>query len=168
MLAPCTSCQRHVRIDELRCPFCDCETPRATPCVALVGRLSRIAVFTSALVVANACGAPQKTGAVRGIALWSGGNMFGTQSGVVKSAKVTLRSHDGRVRTTKTDEDGEFEFDDVPVGTYSVILVPKNHGYSAWSEPVHVEVHENSVENVNLASHVALPYGAPPARRRMV
>ena len=171
MLAPCTSCQRHIRVDDI-CPFCGGERARMAP-VALLGRISRIAVFTSAAFAANACRSPEypstvKMGEVKGIASWSGTNMFGTRGGPLHAATVTLRSNDGKIRrSTKTDAEGEFKFDDVPVGTYSLTLTTKKYTGSR-PEPVQVEVHANWIENVDLTSHVALPYGAPPARRRVV
>jgi hypothetical protein len=47
--APCPACKRHVATREIACPFCAHRfTPRAQH-IALVGRVSRAAVFSAAL-----------------------------------------------------------------------------------------------------------------------
>ena len=56
-LRPCTSCDRHVAIDEATCPFCAAALAPAAPRPRPRGRLSRAALFASAtLATAAACG----------------------------------------------------------------------------------------------------------------
>lgn len=62
-LVPCPACERHVRVSEARCPFCEAALPesiaqRAVP--ATTQRLSRAAtfVFGAAALVASGCGTP--------------------------------------------------------------------------------------------------------------
>jgi hypothetical protein len=51
--APCPACKRHVATRELACPFCSHRfTPRAQH-IALVGRVSRAAVFSAALAACS-------------------------------------------------------------------------------------------------------------------
>lgn len=62
MLAPCTSCRRHVRADEPRCPFCG--GALGEPTNRAVGRVPRVAVlFAGALGIAG-CSAVDDGGAV--------------------------------------------------------------------------------------------------------
>ena len=50
-LVVCPACNRHVRAHEAACPFCSRALPRLRPQrIALVGRVSRAAVFSAALV----------------------------------------------------------------------------------------------------------------------
>ena len=50
-LVLCPACQRHVRAGEVACPFCARALPRLRPQrIALAGRVSRAAVFSAALV----------------------------------------------------------------------------------------------------------------------
>jgi hypothetical protein len=48
MLQPCGECRRHVRIDEARCPFCDCELSLAQDAWDAIAlpRLGRSALLT--------------------------------------------------------------------------------------------------------------------------
>jgi hypothetical protein len=51
--APCPACKRHVATHEVACPFCAHRfTPRAQH-IALVGRVSRAAVFSAALAACS-------------------------------------------------------------------------------------------------------------------
>lgn len=53
-MTPCSSCARHVRDTETACPFCGAELAASPPrTVAIVGRVTRAAIFSAALI---ACG----------------------------------------------------------------------------------------------------------------
>lgn len=56
MLIPCEGCKRHVRAADAHCPFCGA-TITAVPVArsVLEGRLSRAAVFASAVLIAPSC-----------------------------------------------------------------------------------------------------------------
>lgn len=56
MLRPCPDCQRHVRSEEARCPFCDAALPSApAPQPSNTARLGRAAAFVAgAAIVAGA------------------------------------------------------------------------------------------------------------------
>ena len=55
-LRPCTECQRHVRGDEVRCPFCAAELGAAAPGVKVPGTpLTRAAIIFGAATVVAAC-----------------------------------------------------------------------------------------------------------------
>jgi hypothetical protein len=55
MLTPCAGCRRHVEEIEPKCPFCGAAVQAARIVPVLEGRLSRAAVFASAVLVAPAC-----------------------------------------------------------------------------------------------------------------
>ena len=57
-LFPCSSCDRHVRVEDPRCPFCGAVvlTPRPSVPWAWVGSLTRAAIFVGATMAASACG----------------------------------------------------------------------------------------------------------------
>ncbi len=62
MLAPCGSCDRHVRVDEVRCPFCGGERVRVRGTREATARLGRAAIFAfhavaaASLATLPACG----------------------------------------------------------------------------------------------------------------
>jgi hypothetical protein len=55
-LGPCTSCQRHVRIDEGSCPFCgeSLQLEAVAPTLPRIGRVAAIAAMAAA--GASGCG----------------------------------------------------------------------------------------------------------------
>jgi len=57
-LLPCSSCSRHIRANESRCPFCSAAvTPRSVAQVEIPKRLSRAGVFLFASTMAvTGCG----------------------------------------------------------------------------------------------------------------
>lgn len=61
-LAPCPSCQRHVRSDVTRCPFCAADVAIAPASIvpASTTTLSRAAVFTFATTLALGCASTQE------------------------------------------------------------------------------------------------------------
>src|SRR5690242_16597069 len=81
-LRPCTECQRHVRGDESRCPFCDAELAFAPPAgnanKASGTPLTRAAIIFGAATVVAACtsGGPDTPGQTSS----SGGSSSGNTS----------------------------------------------------------------------------------------
>jgi hypothetical protein len=51
--APCPACQRHVEIREIACPFCASQLPRLRPQWSLPSRLTRAAIFSAALAACS-------------------------------------------------------------------------------------------------------------------
>jgi hypothetical protein len=63
-LQPCPGCRRHVRLDEVSCPFCAAALDGGEARSPSTTRLSRAAVFAGAALatVAAGCGGKQTTG----------------------------------------------------------------------------------------------------------
>lgn len=56
-LRPCSECQRHVRVDESACPFCDAELEPVEPARRGGSAVTRAAIFAGAtLLAAPGCG----------------------------------------------------------------------------------------------------------------
>ena len=79
-LRPCTDCQRHVRGDEARCPFCDADLGAMTPAASKASGtpLTRAAIIFGAATVVAACtsGGPDTPGQTSS----SGGSSSGNTS----------------------------------------------------------------------------------------
>jgi hypothetical protein len=58
-LRPCPACHRHVRLDEVACPFCAAGLPAASPPVLPRRRLTRAAIFVAGAALAG-CGGKGK------------------------------------------------------------------------------------------------------------
>jgi len=176
-LRACPSCRRHVDTTAGACPFCAVELPAAPDRPRIVGRLSRAAAFTSLTLAGTACwreavpdGAPQHValqgGAFAGIV--SSGE--GPLTGVTVHA-VPVSTPAGPGFTAVTDDTGHYRLEHLPAGKYNV-----TYYYADTEAKRRVAIEEGGVEQVDLqlaaprAEHhnVPMPYGAPPARRRVV
>jgi hypothetical protein len=92
------------------------------------------------------------------------------------NVNVTIQSvadPHGRVAgNTQTDGRGEYVFDELPAGKY-VVRFPPGHPRQGPQQR-QVELHEGETRQVDMTlyvyvpSHLPTPYGAPPARRRVV
>lgn len=181
MLTPCAHCRRHVSITEVCCPFCRHALPGATPRAVVAGRMSRAAVFVGASLAAASCHhagvspsdsqreASLAVGTITGVVRWEGANVVGGyQSGIRQGVTVVLVDEDDKVRqSVKTDDRGEYRFVHVPNGIYTVKLKTED-GMDSRTSAAIVAVEDATIHNADLLSHLALPYGAPPARRRTV
>jgi hypothetical protein len=189
--APCTTCQRHVVVGAQSCPFCNAklDAPPVLVVRATGGRLSRAAIFagvtlggcwtsttpsTPATTPVEEQRSDQQhaasTGSIRGVVrIEAGGNR-------APHVEVTLRLADGSKRTTKSDERGEYHFDDVPAGRHlvSVKALDKAKGSANGTLDFDAMVVGGPAQiNVFLdlrpiPAPVKMPYGAPPVRRRVV
>ncbi len=187
-LDPCASCRRHVAAHERECPFCGAARTtvsiRATP---LAGRLSRAAVFAGLPACWMGNESPQRQTPpqpppvdekhVDGEPPGDGAALSGvvTDNGTrmpLANAKVELRDGNGLVAATTTDERGHYEFRSVAPGDYQLVTVLSTYDAGgSTQQPV-------SVRDVPTLLDVAMPvyrrapsakpYGAPPARRRIV
>jgi hypothetical protein len=180
MLRPCPGCQRHIYADASSCTFCGVAV--AAPVVrepsARVGRLSRALVFAGAIAAAPACGpavryealpAAAANGAVKGHVVRHDGRPV--------AAYVTLYGQALRSVTGGSDSmsvsaagDGSFSFANVPPGHYRISV-------SGLGDSPELDVRAGSAAVIDLeldkpkpvdTRHMAKPYGAPPARRRVV
>lgn len=187
----CVQCRRHVDVNERTCPFCRAELAIPAPRVALpVARLSRATVFAGA-ALAGACwtsSAPRTTtvedktherveeptpkpvapGTIRGVLRDL------TTRAVLANTPVTLHTDDGMQRRSVTDDRGEYVFTDLPPGTYIIAYDPMHPRQSPTL--IQVTLADGVGQRADLEVYVpssdpgpcCKPYGAPPARRRVV
>ncbi len=116
------------------------------------------------------------TGKVRGrITIAPGGHAF--PGGAVK-----LFAQGQPTRRTRTDDYGEYVFEGLPAGTYTVVVEPPppNHPRQNRGAPTTRQVHvvDGASARADVTVHMpppvidrgpcCKPYGAPPARRRIV
>jgi hypothetical protein len=190
-LEPCAHCKRHVAVDATKCPFCAAPIVASPPRTALVGRWSRAAIFAGATTL-TACytsstGTTQQvqndtkrepttvaqpapgTGTVHGVVTDQNGAL-------VPNLPISLAATGiERPQYTKTDARGEFVFADVPPGDYQVIYqMPSRPHEGPNQRDVKVEADKIVEANGRIfpppvdTGPCCKPYGAPPARRRIV
>jgi len=198
MLSPCTQCRRHVRSSERTCPFCGSAitAPARSPS-SLAGRFSRAAVFAG-LASCYTTPPPQQiqqppppppderrgeepppdqryakppakdTGAI-------GGTVRNYNGQPMAHFPLSLAGSSGS-QAARADANGVFRFDDLPPGRYQVAY---NVSYHPRQGPglVDVVVKAGEVSRVDIElppppppdrGPCCKPYGAPPARRRVV
>jgi len=214
MLIPCDGCRRHVRATDDACPFCHAAIPLAPlPRARVDGRLSRAAVFATAVLAAPACivqnppppnyqyqqqqqpppppppdyqnqdhdpdpnpdtGYAQPppdyqptaaTGVVRGRVIDTNGQ---PQPGVL----VELHGNGAQPTTLYTDDDGGYSFAGVPAGRYTMVVGSTRRVVDAIAGReliVNLAVPAPPVRTAPYDRHnIPKPYGAPPARKRLV
>jgi len=188
LLRVCVHCRRHVGVSESACPFCRAElvAARPRPTVA-AARLGRAAIFAGA-TVASACWTSSSSGPRdttvehKTVEPKAGPIPPGTIRGVVRDGNgaympnfpVTLQSESGTSLHATSDQHGEFEFRGVEPGNYTVYYQPNNPRQSPAMTAV--TLHPEQGERADLVVYPAppdrgpccKPYGAPPARRRIV
>jgi hypothetical protein len=167
-LAPCPGCKRHVAIAESACPFCGAASLRLSPVRRLLaGRLPRAAVFASATLVA--CG-PK------------------TSDPPMRHDLVNAAPRDAVGSNDLGDAD-EHHFAQPPIDA-SVAVVPADAPFrdpvmpacqlpaafdSTDPRPLCQAPADRGVNRNHRCTSpkpgqkpVCMPYGAPPARRRVV
>jgi Carboxypeptidase regulatory-like domain len=188
-------CRRHVAATAAACPFCGAHAiARTRPLPSTVGRLTRAAVFAGAAGCATApvYKAPPPPPPIEYPVTTPPAPAPGlaTVSGVVRqegarraNVPVYLHSENGR-RETRSNDKGEFVFADLAPGRYSIVADPgyRNHRPQdglVSQMPVDVVLAPDANERHDLAvvgpapyepdrGPCCKPYGAPPARRRVV
>jgi hypothetical protein len=181
-LAPCPSCHRHVAA-EPACPFCgvtlaSAPTARAT----LPGRFSRAAVFAGATLAGCwTSSPPTETTTTTTVATPDAnhgrieGQLRDPEGDLPGAQRVTLTpinsGPDMKEHVATTNEQGNFVFDNIPVGDYRLSASTSN-GVAAQMITVRAGTQHRIVDAP--AMHVRqhrlpnMPYGAPPARYRIV
>jgi len=185
-LTPCPACARHVR--ERVCPFCGADVPAPAARPVLAGRITRAAVFSALAgcwtgsvpaeqttpppadtTHADSTRAAPTSGTIDGI-------VSDAQSGaLVANARVLL---DGRT-STMTDHAGHYRFTGVAAGSHSLQVTTqgnRNHGGGAFTQStvvvdnglVHADIPLEVTPPAFDPNSIPKPYGAPPARRRLV
>lgn len=182
LLHPCVQCRRHVADSDAACPFCDAARarparPRARP---LVGRISRAAVFaglTACWTSSKPTAAEPAPGDPQVVDKVTPGEP-GMLSGVITdgngaplpSATVELHDANGKVAAVNTNERGAYHFN-VPTGDYQLVLEYAGDDRGGTAQKP-VTVRATTQLDVALPLWVRaptpMPYGAPPARRRVV
>lgn len=94
----------------------------------------------------------------------------------IANAAVWLQNVDGKQEQARTDANGHFKFDNLAPGNY-VVSTPNAGGNPRQAPPrraVTVTAHQSTQVTLNVTPYVpdrgpcCKPYGAPPARRRVV
>lgn len=180
-LRVCGGCRRHVR-DELACPFCGASVTSSPRQARDLGRISRAAAFAGGLL--GGCYTdhpapqspppppphvePQPTGAtIEGV-------ITDTSGARVVQQRITLRTYRGGaevMQIAETDKSGHYAFTGLPAGKYIVGWAsgdPRRQGQFEIVLGEHEKKQLDGVVERFPAMHQAMPYGAPPARRRVV
>jgi len=187
-LHPCNVCRRHVANNATCCPFCSAplDRPPRRSISGLAGSAARAAVFAS---LAASCGGrteavehaklddrpgvtapvanevvPQMTSSIRGTVT---NKLTGEP---LQYVYIELRNRQTRIASTKTSASGEYHFDDVAAGQYALVFDDNNAPPTERA----VVVHRDRPAQLDIAlpryarTNQPMPYGAPPARRRVV
>ena len=180
-LRPCTSCRRHVATTTRTCPFCETDLPKARDRPWILGRLSRAAAFTS-LTLGSGCWhepastgtttpppvVKQAAGAISGIVTQESGQPI---AGVTVHA-TSRSTPDGPGFTAISGIDGRYMLENMPAGVYDLDYYIDDLHLQRGGIAVRggvVERIDQRIVTVRPEHHIqAKPYGAPPARRRIV
>ena len=195
-MRPCPACRRHVR-DERACPFCGAAVAPAAPRGLFAGPVTRAAVFsalagcwTGSTPAEQTTTVEHKTetheherkpppppttaGTVEGTVIDSN-----TGSGVTY-AEVRLLDASGQVvGTASTDGAGRYRFDNIAPGPYTVHVLARGNNPRAGGASVAAKVvvgDQGAHADLQVAipvyrynpTNTPMPYGAPPARKRVV
>ncbi len=194
--APCPSCQRHVSGADAACPFCGARTSVVSRIgSSYAARLTRAAVFAGAAACGGAANqtTPPRPAPVEYPFTLPPAPAQGraSLSGVVRedghrraSVDVVLHADTGEEKRVRTNDRGEFQFLDLPPGNYSLVSDP-GYTYSGRQggpvmqpqEGVQLLPDANERRDLSIVAPppyvpdtgpCCKPYGAPPARRRVV
>jgi len=180
-LQPCPQCSRHIRANETVCPFCAATISPAAPAPTIYGRWSRAAVFAGLAGCYTSNPPPQNPPPPDQQQFAQPPATAGAISGVVTDGSTPLANVpifvDGQgVQISRTtDANGRYEIGPLRPGGYRVTFGYSNH--PRRPAPFRqVEVRDASVRiDMVIAPQApydpsmdAKPYGAPPARRRVV
>ncbi|HSD87984.1 MAG TPA: carboxypeptidase-like regulatory domain-containing protein [Kofleriaceae bacterium] len=194
-MTPCTSCHRHVAIDEPACPFCGVAiTPAAPRPIIAVARLTRSAVFAGASL-ASGCfierapppAAPPQEQAPPPVRADNSRSApsIGTIRGVVSSIATGQPVEQIWIQITPNPYHAEDHARNKDVmtdgrGAYTIDLPPGNYRLSVRNgdrrqPPPDRLVTLRTGESLNVdftitvapPAAVPMPYGAPPRRRRL-
>ena len=189
LLRVCVQCRRHVALSETACPFC---RAALAPCTQraprVAARLGRAAIFAGATAVTGCWTSSTKahdTNTVehKTVETTPAAVPPGSIRGVVRNGEtgqplagfaVTLVAEAGAVQQGVTDQKGEYVFTGLEPGNYTVTYQPSHPRQPPAEVPV--TLHPEQGERADLSivfpapdrGPCCKPYGAPPARRRIV
>ncbi|NVB79989.1 MAG: hypothetical protein HOV81_16455 [Kofleriaceae bacterium] len=182
-LVPCPRCRRHVLADDHACPFCG------------LSRWSRIAVLAGALALpgcwrekpaaqppapvehTTTTEAPVEQSFPRVATAKITGIVTNTRtSSPLVGDLVYLVGPDGDERHVATDENGRYEFGSLVAGDYFLRVHVDAHrqqdeNVKTAGDRITVKVGEtveHDVSTYRMDPRAKMPYGAPPARSRVV
>lgn len=164
-LAPCPACKRHVRIGVASCPFCAAALPVLRARNFAPGALTRAAIFTAALAGCQSkSNAPNPTAgsAAAGSAVQQVAD--DAAPAPVADAAEAMGSASGSAGSAAVADDAGIAdagvADDAGAGSGSAAA-------EALRKRKLDRLHQKR-DKVDIERHMAKPYGAPPARRRIV
>ena len=165
-LVACTACRRHVAVRETACPFCGCAVTRR-PQRVVITRIARAAIFSAALSACSEKQAPPPAPAPTPSAPGSGSDDL-----------EKLLDHDERVVEHATPPidaavvDAALPVDAaIPVDAGidpKVVEQKRRREQLRLQRKRELEEQQRQLEMQQRIREMAKPYGAPPARRRVV
>ena len=178
MLVPCDRCKRHISLREDVCPFC-----RQPSALAILGAAALSAGVLLAGCDAGRTKAPGPGSAVQAKRTYAAirGRVTSRAGLPLSNASVTINlDYSGSAaqtghnfaKTVPTDNDGRYTLDLIEPGAY-MLYFGWNGGNDRGEDQraLVVKPDEDQVIDVVLdmrTMDIAKPYGAPPARRRVV
>ncbi len=190
-MRPCPACSRHVR--DATCPFCGAAVPAPVRTV-IAGPVTRAAVFSALAGCWTGPTAPdvkhaddtQHTQQPQGSAAATTGTIEGVATDAMTGEPVALATV--RVANTtiesKTDEQGHYALTGLAPGTYTVLIyggdrnprlrgalgqVTVQLGSTGARGDVSIDVPQMRHQGGGIGPNgTPMPYGAPPARKRVV
>ena len=172
-MTPCSACARHVKHDETACPFCG--TPFTAPAprnLRVVGRVTRAAVFSAALVACSKHEEPKpKAGSAEHLDQDFNQLLGSAEPGsaaVAASADAAVAvAPDAGTDAALTDEERTRQLQHAQDQQRE----EKQREQRQREQRAQDELRRREIEQQQLRQqqhYNAKPYGAPPARRRVV
>lgn len=186
MLRPCPACRRHISAVVKTCVFCGEHVGEGVvrEPIGHIGRASRAMIFAGAIAVAPiGCGprveyetiqapggAVMTTGQVKGRVVKHDGTAAAMYWVSLHGEALRALTNGADSMSVQADANGSFMFADVPPGEYHVTT-------NGTGQRPRIEVRAGEAAIVTLEldkppkvdpRQMAKPYGAPPARRRVV
>lgn len=185
-LVPCVHCKRHVGVTETACPFCATSLPPQRSQFAFAARLTRAAIFSAAAVTAGACKDSSKSSAALQPTAGSAAPGSAAGSGSADDLEKMLDA-DGRTVDHPAPVAADAGADgDAAVAAATDAGVPGDAGIDEAKRKEIIREkrvdrdlqdkdedvrrrHQRELERQKIKIQVNnKPYGAPPARRRVV
>ena len=164
-MTPCSACARHVKHDETACPFCGAPFVAPAPRSArVIGRVTRAAVFSAALVACHKQEEPKpapKTGSAEHLDQDFNQLLGSAEVQQAPADAAVAVAADAAIDAGKSDEERTRELQHAQ----QVEQQQKQH---ADDERRRRELEQQRLRDQENMMHNAKPYGAPPARRRVV
>jgi pyruvate-formate lyase len=166
-MTPCPGCSRHVRDDEPACPFCASALATPRPRAPVLGRVTRAAVFSAALV---ACGGKKDEAKPAA----------GSAEHLDQDFNQLLGSAEGSAPPAAIDAGIAQVAADAPAAIDAGLTDEERtrqlqHAQEEQQRKRREQIEEQQQQQqLRVQQHqrdwhnVAKPYGAPPARRRIV